>query len=59
MLINQLYTPARELYIIIANLLGTFFRKVGKSRRETVVQEKELNSGFSTEVKRSRFFQVT
>ena len=33
MLITQRYTPRRELFVIIANLLGTFFRKMGELAR--------------------------
>ena len=40
MLINQLYTPPRELYIIIANLLGTFLRKVRKSKRDCCARKR-------------------
>ena len=39
---TTLYSSQRTIY---ANLLGRFLRKVGKS----VVREKEVNTGFSTE----------
>ena len=37
-------------YTVNANLLDRFLKKVGKSEEEIVVQGKELNTGFSTEV---------
>ena len=40
MLINQRYTLLRELYIIIAILLGTFFKKVGKSKRDCCARKR-------------------
>ena len=44
------YTTPYSSYTVYANLLDRFLRKVGKSEEEIVVQGKELNTGFSTEV---------
>ena len=44
------HTPVRFVTTIYANLLGLFLRKVKKSEQEIVMQEKELNTGLSTEV---------
>ena len=44
------YTTPYSSYTVYANLLDRFLKKVGKSEEEIVVQGKELNTGFSTEV---------
>lgn len=44
------YTTPHSSYTVYANLLDRFLRKVGKSEEEIVVQGKELNTAFSTEV---------